>query len=217
MKNKASVKVSHPVPTPASVTVSVPAESVVIPAEFHPIPGMNNLTLAAAAVVAQKNPGIVTAAVELRDAMGKAGEKFFGIASQLRTAKLVKKEATMLLHALGFSASRTSEMIKLSSVSDEIWNKYSAGSVGFRAAMQLENGPDEGEGGGEGKTSTGGKKRQAHKAYPVPKGLAALVNTFFKEKADELPMKAEKRTEYFHTVELGDGKFLHFTIFSDKE
>lgn len=185
---------------------------VILPKEFAPIPGMNQVTLAAAVNVGAKHPDIVKAAVEFREAYGRAGEKFFGIASALRAAKLVKKEATMLMHALGFSASRTSEMIKLSSVSDEIWGKYSAQSVGFRAALQLED-----EANGDAETSTGGKKKERAapaKIHPLSKHALEAINGLT---SDHCPMVDGKRTEYSGTIELGNGAFLHVTIFSDKE
>jgi len=213
MKNTTSNKTEGAVQTAASSV----APAQVLPKEFAPIPGMNALTLVAAANIATKNQAIVQAAVEFREAYGRAGEKFFGIASALRDAKLVKKDATMLMHALGFSPSRTSEMIRLSSVSDEVWGKYSGKSVGFRAALKLENGEREGEGDGKDESSTGGKKkRQAVKIYPVTGHVKALLNELAKLQ-QELPMKNKKRTEYAYTVELPEGRFYHVTIFSDKE
>jgi len=194
----------------AATTASVPA--VVIPAEFAPRKGMNDITLNAAAIVASKNPAIVKAAVEFREAYGRAGEKFFGIATELRNAKLVKKEATMLLHALGFSPSRTSEMIRLSSVSDEIWAKYSAQTIGFRAALELEAGPE--EEGAEGENSTGGKKprKERAKIHSVPKDIAAYLTAL---PPWNRPLKGGARTEYGFTVER-DGQTFYFQIFADK-
>jgi len=193
------------------------AAPVVIPVEFSPLKGMNDLTLATAANVAAKNPNIVKAAVEFREAYSRAGEKFFGIASALRDAKLVKKEATMLMHALGFSASRTSEMIRLSSVSDEIWAKYNAQTIGFRAALQLEAGADgEGEGeDGEGDNSTGGKKTRAKiKIHAFPKAMQTLLN----EVAKGMPKanKGGKRTEYGFNAQDQDGVTYYFSLFADK-
>jgi len=186
------------------------APTIVLPATFAPLKGMNDITLAAAVSIAEKNPQIVTAIVDLRDAMGRAGEKFFGVASTLRAAKLVKKEATMLLHAMGLSPSRTSEMIRLSSVSEKIWKQYSAQSVGFRAALQLDNGD-------KGKTkkenSTGGKK---HKVHAVNAHVADVLAQLAKLQ-DGLPMLDGQRTEYSHTVELGEGRFVFISLFSDKE
>jgi len=213
MKNKSNTKPAK-APKASAAVASAPAlpSRVILPKEFAPIPGMNQLTLAAAVSVGAQHPEIVTAAVEFREAYGRAGEKFFGIASALRAAKLVKKEATMLMHALGFSASRTSEMIKLSSVSDEVWAKYSGQSVGFRAALQLED-----ESTGEGENSTGGKKPRASntKIHPVSKAVATSLADILN--ADTLPMVDGKRTEYKHTVELPNGLFIHVCLFADKD
>lgn len=122
--------------TPAVTLEVMPAH---IPAEYQQHDkNLKPMALAMAIQIGEKHPEIVKAAVEFKDAYGRAGEKFFGMASTLRAAKLVGKEATLLMLALGFSKSRASEMLRLSSVSDAIWNQYSAKQVGFRAALQLD-------------------------------------------------------------------------------
>jgi len=209
MKNNSSKKNAK---AKAVASPAPAAPAIVLPEGFAPLPGMNEITVKAAVDIAAKHPSIVKAAVEFREAYGRAGEKFFGIASTLREAKLVKKEATMLLHALGFSASRTSEMIKLSSVSDEIWSKYSAQSVGFRAALQLQN-----ESGDE--SSTGGKPdkkpKAKHKVHPIMKEVAEALADILNDSS--VPMLDGKRTEYGHTIELPEGRFIYVSLFSDKE
>jgi len=92
-------------------------------------------------VVGEKNPAIVKAAIEFRQVFAEAGTKYLNLATALRTAKLPKKEATALLRGLGLLKGRASELLSLSAASEEVWAKYTAGSIGFRAALQLEAGP----------------------------------------------------------------------------
>lgn len=183
-------------PNPAAAPVAV----VVPPAFAAHDKSLNDSGLAYAVQLGEKHPAIVKAAIEFQDVYNRAGEKFFGFASALREAKLLKKEATLLLLGLGLSKSRTSEMIKLSSVSDEVWAKYSAKAVGFRAALALEDGKsstggteEDGEE-GEGTTTRKNEKKAPLKIHDIPeKSRVAFLDAC---KAFSRPLKGGKPTEY---------------------
>jgi len=236
MKNKNKVKADHPktakpveaqattlnqtAPESQSPTTAPVLSPVVVPPAFKDHDkSLSDVGLAYAIELGKKHPEIVNAVVEMKDALGKAGEKFFSVASALRSAKLVGKEASMLLYGLGFSKQRVSDMKALSSVSDEVWTKYSASQIGFRAALALEAGPTggtegESEGGVEGDGDEQKPKKAKHKVHAMPKDAAQYLNGLATLK---LSMKGGQRTEYGHTVELPDGKFYYVSIFADSD
>jgi len=187
------MKTNNPTVNPAET----PEVAAVIPPAFEAhAPGMKPMTLQLAIQLGQKHPDIVKAVLEFREAYGRAGEKYFGMASSLRASRLPKKESTALLLGLGLSKSRVSEIIRVSAVSDAIWNQYSAKSIGFKAAMQLEAGKEESSDGG---TKPGEKPDKPDdkakvKFYDVPPGVRA----FLKSAAETWPrpLKNEKTTEY---------------------
>jgi len=209
MKNKATT-------SPTAATPAVPA--LVIPPAFQShTPGMSDVALAFAIELGEKHPTIVAAGVEFKDAYGRAGEKFYGFASALRAAKLLKKEATTLLLGLGLSKSRASEVIKVSSVSDELWAKYSAQSIGFKATLKLANGTPEGEdSGGDGASSDGGTKpakpvKPALKihdvSHAVKKALVEAAIVF----SNNRPLKKGEKTEYAY-AHVVDGVSYYFAV-----
>jgi len=106
-------------------------------------------------VILDKFPLIVKSVNEFREGYVRAGELYFGMCSAVREAKLEKKDSTLVLLALGLSKSRTSEVIRVSSVPDAIWSQYAAGSVGFKATLALGKdkpqvvGPEAGQTGGD--------------------------------------------------------------------
>jgi len=162
-----------------------------------------------------QHPQIVKAVTNLTTAMEQAQGRYYQVLHALRAAKLQKKENTALLLGLGFHKSRVSQLCAMASVSDDVWAKYSAKTIGFRAALELENGggDDTPEVEVVDPEAENGRKRARAKIYPVPKGiqtaLAAAVEHW------EKPNKGGNRTEYGLTVER-DGITLYFQIFADK-
>lgn len=207
MKNKAN-------PAPVAPPAMAPLEIVaVVPPAFEAYDkNLKPMALQMAIQIGSKNPDIVKAALDFREAYGRAGEKFFAVASSLRSAKLVGKEATLLMLGLGFSKSRTSEMIRLSSVSDAIWNQYSAQKVGFRVALALDKPKDtpretsSSTGGTEGEEGQNNSSTPAQvKLHDLPEKakapfLAAL-------KAWSRPLKDGTKTEYTLQAEIDGVKF----------
>jgi len=105
-----------------------------------------------AAVLAQKFPGIVTesellksAAAETDAALHRMGQKYYAFCSQLRAAKMNRRESTLLMKALGFHKQRITEILRVSEVDDAIWSKYADGAIGFKSALQLGRGTTESE------------------------------------------------------------------------
>jgi len=140
---------------------------------------------AEALALLEKHPAIQKAAGEFLDVYARAGEKYFALASALRSAKLEKKDATAVLLAAGLSKSRTSEVVKVSTVPEAIWQKYSAQAIGFKAAIEASKGEDSDAEGSEStaESSDVGTKKAKTKIYPygekieklLAKALAGLV------------------------------------------
>jgi len=227
MKNKNKVKVSHPVPTPpaeANATASThvapaaPAQIAVLPKEYESHdPSLKPATLSLAVIVGQKNPAIVEAAVAFRQVFAEAGTKYLNLATALRTAKLPKKEGTALLRALGLTKGRASELLSLSAVSDEVWAKYTANTIGFRAALQLENGPSKenpaevppgehpAESGGEDSGEEGPQPTKKLVFHELPQSVKDAINDAVAIWAN--PVKNKKPTDYAFVLVSGKTAF----------
>jgi len=132
-----------------------------------------------------------------------------------------------LLLSLGLSKSRGSELNKISTAPDAVWNKYSTGQLGYKATFQLMTSSAGGTAAAQGEGEEEGeadekptKKRNVAKIHPLPKpiqkALAAAVEPWLaKNSRLPQPMKSDARTEYGFTYE-ANGKTLYFTIFADK-
>lgn len=201
---------SSPVPTAVRVIVPTAFES-------HD-PSLKGATLQLAIQVGEKHPEIVQAAIEFKASVGLAGEKYYHLLHTLRAAKLPKKEATAVLLGLGFNKGRASELNKLSSCKQEVWDKYSGKAISFRAALALEDGKTPKPEGSGNEGDKPGKKAKA-KIHTLPKPVqAALVEAMApwlaKDSTLPAPTKSGKRTEYGFTYE-ANGRTLYFQIFAD--
>lgn len=200
---------------------AAPLAPVIVPEAFasHD-PSLKGATLALAISVGAQHPAIVQAAIDFKQAYGQAGERYYTLLHTLRTAKLQKKEATAVLLGLGFNKGRASELNKLASAKDEVWAKYSAKGISFRAALALENGGNKGDNETPGEKSVTPVKREKAKIHPLPKPMAnafseAALLWLDKDSTLPKPNKSGKRTEYGLTVE-SNGVTLYFQIFADK-
>jgi len=108
-----------------------------------------------------------TASRDADTALARMGERYFGFCSELRSAKLNRRESTLLLKGLGLAKSRISEILRVSEVTDEVWAKYKAGQIGFNATLALGRGSDgtgvsdsEAEGESESKPASNKKKEK---------------------------------------------------------
>jgi len=131
-------------------------------------------------VVAGKCPEIVKAASEFRDQYTRLGEKYYGLCKAVRDAKLQKKESTALLLALGLAKSRVSDLHVVAMVSDDMWARYSAQQIGFKAALE---------------------EVRSERKQPALPGLAATVEGEAAPKRQALILRdlTEKDKEHFKT------------------
>lgn len=190
-------------PTQAPVA---PAAPVLIPDAFKNHANLKPMALQMAVTLGEKHPDIVAAVGEFKAAFNVAGDKYITVVSRIRQKKMLRKEATLLLLGLGVHKGRASELITLSAVGDDVWAKYTAQTIGFRAALQL----------GTGKSSPGGTPAKPVKPATPPlkihdvqaevkKALATVCATF------KRPLKNGEKTEwaYAHTH---DGVNYYFAI-----
>jgi len=204
--------VAHPVPSPAQPT---PAEApalapvvVVTPAGMTRPTGLTDVAWNYACQLGAKNPGIIAAVTDLKETLGRAGEKYFAVVTALRDAKLVGKEASLLLLALGFSKQKASDLKKASNLSDAVWAKYSAKAVGFRAALELEDGK---------KRKGNQKARTVAKVYPLPKLLVGVLSAAFTPEWHAEHFAGQKRTEYGGTIELPGVGYVFVSLYVDSD
>lgn len=197
--------------------VATSAPELVVPVAFQAHdPSLKGASLTLAINVGAKHPEIVQAVTELRIAFNVAGEKYYHVLHALRNAKLPKKEATALLLGLGFTKGRASELNKLSACKEEVWKQYSEKSIGFRAALALEDGKvptgEQSDSGNEGDAPAGKKAKKKIASVPkdVQAGLVAAVQNWTR------PLKGGARTEYGFTYEK-DGVTYYFQIFTDSK
>jgi len=154
-----------------------------------------------AASLAVKFPAIVSESVALRSEFAqvdaqlqRAGQRYYGFCSELRRAKLNRRESTLLLKALGYVKTRISEILKVSEVSDEIWAKYSNGQIGFKAALALERGTDDDDDGGEGEGESEGdtEKKTKKKEKRLPKEFQPSIVACLEDWGDSLKACGQK-------------------------
>lgn len=202
---------SSPVTTTAPVTLVVPAAF-----EAHD-PSLKGASLTLAIQTGEKHPEIVQAAIEFKTSVAAAGEKYYHLLHALRHAKLPKKEATALLLGLGFNKGRSSELNKLSTCKQEVWDKYSGKAISFRAALALEDGKPEKkpDSGNEGNKPAGKKAKIHTLPKPVQVALASALEPWLaKDSTLPAPTKSGNRTEYGFTYE-ANGRTLYVQIFAD--
>lgn len=208
---------SSPATTAPATTVQV-----VVPAAFeNHDKSLKGATLQLAIQTGEKHPEIVQAVTELRAAMAVTGEKYYHVLHTLRAAKLDKKSATALLLGLGFLKSVASELNRLSSAKEEVWQQYSAKAIGFRAALALENGKPATNQTSGNETAAPSTPREVAKIHsfprPVADALRAAVESWLLPDGTRTlpaPNKSGKRTEYGLTIE-ANGRTLYFQVFAD--
>jgi len=211
MKNKTSKKVTHKVPTPPvapEATAVVPMASVIVPTGMARPIGLTDAAWNYACTLGQKNPAVVMAVTDLKESLGRAGEKYFLVVCALRDAKLVGKEATLLLLALGFSKQKASDLKKASNMSDAVWAKYSAKAVGFRAALELEDGA---------KRKGNTKAKAKAKVYPFSKPVQDALAAVFTPAWHAEHYVDRNRTEYAGTIEIAGVGYVYLSAFVDSD
>jgi len=90
-----------------------------------------------------KFPEVVAAAADFANLEQTAARKYFTLADSLRRTGLNGRELGILLASLGYRKQRVTEIKKAISVSDDVWNKYKANVIGFKAVLAIARAPAE--------------------------------------------------------------------------
>jgi len=93
-----------------------------------------------------KYPRVSVAYKEVKAGEEKLKGKWLGLCEALRDPKdgirLNGREMTLLLKGLGERKQRITEIVKVVSVDDALWEKYKQGILGFRAVLQIARNPE---------------------------------------------------------------------------
>jgi len=128
-KNAKSAKTNPPT---AQVGVVDPQPSVaVITPESAKLAGVSLL---------EKNPALRDALVEFSSAFGAVVEKLRAVCIQLRAAKLNPKEQSLALGAAGVREDTASKIKRVCNDTDENFDRYIKGDLGFNAALEVARG-----------------------------------------------------------------------------
>lgn len=114
------------------------------PAEFvlvAPDTGLTQVQRVQAQELSDKFPQIAIAYKKVKEQENNLRGKWFSFCDLLRepskSAKLNGREMTLLLLSLGERKQRATEIIKAISVDDDVWAKYKANVIGFKAILQI--------------------------------------------------------------------------------
>lgn len=88
-----------------------------------------------------KFPDVVRAASAVADQEQAMARKYFNLADSLRRTGLNGREMSLLMASLGYRKQRITEIKKAISVSDDVWEKYKANVIGFRAVLAIARAP----------------------------------------------------------------------------
>jgi len=134
-----------------------------------------------------KFPAIVQAYKKVKEQENNLKGKWITLCERLRepgnNITLNAREMNLILRGLGEPKSRVSEIIKVVSVDDNVWNQYKAQVIGFRAVLQIARAKEEPT--AEAETPEGGetpeekpKDKPVVKSFPKPvaDAIALLLN-----------------------------------------
>lgn len=79
-------------------------------------------------------------------ALKNAAEHYRTVVSEVHSAKLNRKEATVLLLGLGMRANRISEVLRVAELPPPAYKRYMAGELGFKAVLALDSAQKKGKG-----------------------------------------------------------------------
>jgi len=117
--------------------------------------------------ILHESDALKSATVLADEALRGMGQKYFGLCAEFRSAKLNRRESTLLLVALGYNKVRISEILRVSEVDDAIWDKYAKNEIGFKATLALGRGTDGAEeGDGEEEAEKPEKKKKKTRNLP---------------------------------------------------
>jgi len=200
-----------------------PLAPVVIPPAFQNHGDLKPAQVQFAVEIGNKFPGIVQAAIDFEQAYSevlsvsaKAGGKYFTLCSELRIAKMNRRESSLLLRGLGFTKNRVHEILKVSEVDDSIWNQYTAGQVGFKAVFALAGDSKDGATVSDTETqvpgweSTAGGIEKTPRARNLIKDCPESIRTRLNAVANGWQVK-ETPVEFAYAV-VRNGKRFYFAI-----
>lgn len=105
--------------------------------------GLSETQLILVKQLAEKHREIVELAKEVAFTEGRLKEKYVGLCKGIRQSGMNAKEFTLLLKSEGFYPSRISEIKKICSLTDEVFNKYLTGDIGRKMAIKIARTGDE--------------------------------------------------------------------------
>lgn len=103
--------------------------------------------------------GIRDIAQDIVKLTARAGEKYYELCVYIREQKAQDKLVRCVLDSMGFHKAKVSEIIRVASVPEEMWNEFAARTIGFNSVLRLVRGTNVGESvdeaseGGEGESS----------------------------------------------------------------
>ncbi len=120
------------------------------------------------------------------------GQKYFSFCHELRKAALGRGESTLLLKGLGFVKTRISEILKVSEVSDELWERFASKEIGFKSVLALGRGDESGPDGSGGEGEEEATKPKKKKERKLPKEFQAPFVAAMEDFGDSLKASGEK-------------------------
>jgi len=173
-------------------------------------------------------PDIVLAVQEVSQYEAGLKERYFGLCVAIRNAALKienaavrgmnRREVTLLLQSLGYSKQRITEINRVVEVPPELWAKFEAKQVGFRATLEQARGKNPvtaGEEGGEGQGGTPPTptppRVRITLTSPQMDHLAAAAKKLIKS-----GVKVTKGDAGYQFVYEGEGFKVSFNVFVDK-
>lgn len=128
-----------------------------------------------AAELSAKFPQLEIAYKKVKQQEENLRGKWFHFCDLLRepskSAKLNGREMTLLLLSFGERKQRATEIIKVVSVDDDVWAKYKANVIGFKAVLQLARNPNAQTSDTETDTEAGTDEGKKPKDSPVIKTI----------------------------------------------
>jgi len=99
--------------------------------------GLSETQLKQAEQLCEKHQPIANLAKEVNLAEGDLKHKYVQLCHEIRKSGMNAKEFSLILRTQGFYPSRVSEIKKVCSLPEEVFNKYLAGDIGRQMAIKI--------------------------------------------------------------------------------
>jgi len=99
--------------------------------------GLSEMQMQQAAQLCEKHREIAELAKEVQFTEGRLKEKYVGLCDHIRKSGMNAKEFSLILRSQGFYPSRVSEIKKVCSLPQEVFDKYLAGDIGRKMAIKI--------------------------------------------------------------------------------